>query len=386
MSLVAEPGDPRLAVQLTERSATDLLAAVVAGETALPEAWRSRAPGLEGRIAALLAGVRGRGMRWVCPGDGEWPEALDDLDQIDGLRGVAGRPLGLWVRGAGRLDRLADQAAAVVGARDATTYGCDVAGDLAADLADAGMTVVSGAAFGIDAAAHRGALSLDGPTVAVLACGVDVDYPRAHAGLLHRIAEAGVVVSEHPPGATPTKGRFLTRNRVIAALAKGTVVVEAARRSGALNTLAWANELGRIALAVPGPVTSQTSVGVHQALRTGRATVVTNGAEALEDLDALGRRDATPPSAPETAWDVLPSPAREVLEALPAQGSSTVDVLVWRVGTSRESVVAALERLAREGFVRQVDDGWALARRADLAPAPPRDAQQARGTDTPPAT
>ncbi|MFD1827401.1 MULTISPECIES: DNA-processing protein DprA [Mumia] len=371
MSLIAEPGDPRIAAQLSERSTNDLLSAVVAGADDLPESWRSRAVGLEGRIGGILTSARGRGIRWVCPGDAEWPAQLDDLDQIDGLAGVGGRPLGLWVRGAGRLDGLAEQAAAVVGARDATTYGCDVAGDLAADLVDAGTTVVSGAAYGIDAAAHRGALSVDGPTVAVLACGADVDYPRAHAGLLRRIAEAGAVVSEHPPGSTPTKGRFLTRNRVIAALAQGTVVVEAARRSGALNTLGWTNELGRIALAVPGPVTSQASVGVHHALRTGRATLVSNGAEALEDLDALGRRDATPPPAPQTAWDVLPSVAREVLEALPGRGTTTVDVLAWRVGAPLELVASSLGRLESQGFVRQVDDGWSLARRADLEPAPP---------------
>ncbi len=376
ISLVAEPGDPRIARRLESRSASDLLSGIVAGETALPESWRSRAVGLEGRIGGILAAARARSVRWVCPGDSEWPGQLDDLDEVGELGGVGGRPLGLWVRGPARLDRLTEQAAAVVGARDATTYGCDVAADLAADLVDAGTTVVSGAAFGIDAAAHRGALSLDGPTVAVLACGADVDYPRAHAALLLRIAESGLVVSEHPPGATPTKNRFLTRNRVIAALTRGTVVVEAARRSGALNTLGWTNELGRIALAVPGPVTSQASVGVHHALRTGRATLVSNGAEALEDLDALGRRDATPPSAPRTAWDVLSPAVREVLEALPGHGSTTAEAVARQIGHPRALVEATLVRLEGDGFVRRIDDAWSLARRADLQPAPPAETER----------
>ena len=224
-------------------------------------------------------------------------------------------------------------------------------------------------AFGIDAAAHRGALALGGPTVAVLACGLDIDYPRAHASLLRAISESGLLVSEHPPGATPTRSRFLTRNRIIAGLTQGTVVVEAARRSGALNTLSWANELGRLTMALPGPVTHQASVGVHQAIREGRAVLVTNGAEVLEDLDVLGRRDASPPSAPATAWDGLDPTSRAVIEALPAQGPRTTDEIAWHAGASAEAVAAALDRLERSGFVRPSGQGWHLARRADLARA-----------------
>ncbi|MBW9205526.1 DNA-processing protein DprA [Mumia sp. zg.B53] len=369
LSLVAEPGDPRLAAGLLERTPTELLAAVTSADAGTPEAWRARAVALDTRLEATVTVARGAGLRWVCPGDAGWPERLDDLDQVGAVSGVVGRPLGLWVRGRGRLDDLTARSAAVVGARDATTYGRDVAGDLAADLVDAGTAVVSGAAFGIDAAAHRGALALGGPTVAVLACGLDIDYPRAHASLLRAISESGLLVSEHPPGATPTRSRFLTRNRIIAGLTQGTVVVEAARRSGALNTLSWANELGRLTMAVPGPVAHQSSVGVHQAIREGRAVLVTNGAEVLEDLDVLGRRDATPPSAPATVWDGLDPTSRAVIEALPAQGPRTTDEIAWHAGASPEAVAAALDHLERSGFVRPSGRGWHLARRADLARA-----------------
>src|SRR3954447_15859043 len=171
---------------------------------------------------------------------------------------------------------------AVVGSRSATTYGAAVAGDIAATLGAAGHTVVSGAAFGIDNAAHRGALAAQGPTVAVLACGVDRAYPAAHRPLLDYIAEVGVVVSEAAPGCAPTRIRFLARNRLIAAFGQGTVVVEAAIRSGALNTASWTTELRRVLMGVPGPVTSAPSAGVHQLVRSRDALLVTSGQEVLE--------------------------------------------------------------------------------------------------------
>ena len=227
----------------------------------------------------VLAAAAATGQRWVTPGQSEWPESLDDLaafgEDLDPIGGAMGAPLGLWVRGAGRLDELAATAIAVVGARTCTTYGAEVAGDLAADCADAGFTIISGAAFGIDAQAHRGALSLERPTIAVLACGTDVDYPRAHAAMLSRIGAEGLIVSEYPPGTPPLKHRFLARNRLIAGLSLAVVVVEAARRSGSLNTLHWADQLGRATMAVPGPVTSKQSGGTHEAIRNGKSVLVT---------------------------------------------------------------------------------------------------------------
>ena len=189
------------------------------------------------------------GLRFVVPGDDEWPPALDDLRTAEPVQERGGVPIGLWVRGPIRLDEVAG-ALAVVGARNATTYGTDVAADLAATVGQAGRAIVSGAAFGIDFAAHRGAIAVDAPTVAVLACGADRVYPVAHEQLISHLAAEGAVVSETVPGGAPMRVRFLSRNRIIAALSVGTVVVEAALRSGALNTANWAGRLNRNLMGV----------------------------------------------------------------------------------------------------------------------------------------
>ncbi|MDO9378811.1 MAG: DNA-processing protein DprA [Nocardioidaceae bacterium] len=377
LSMLVEPGDARVAELLRTHTAGRVVEACVAGTPlrggsslggGLPDPWLTRArSGVADDAADLLAAARERGLRWVCPGGAEWPTALDDLDLGHPVNGSRGAPLGVWVRGA-RLDALVARAVAVVGARDATTYGQEVAGDLGADLAEAGTCVVSGAAFGIDAAAHRGAMSMRGRTVAVLACGVDVDYPRAHAGMLALVAGAGAVVSEQLPGQGPTKARFLSRNRLIAALSAGTVVVEAARRSGALNTLGWAASIGRVTMGVPGPVTSRASVGVHQALRDGQAVVVTNGREVLEAISPFGTVDATPAAAPDTALDTLPAAARLVLEAVPTGDGADVGALARHLGVDADDVAVVLDDLLARGWVAVLDGRWSLARRADLSP------------------
>lgn len=260
-------------------------------------AARALAAGRVRRTAAAdeaLARAAGAGMRWVIPGEPEWPAGVDDLDHPDPVSGSGGAPAGLWIRGAARLDDLVADAVGIVGARDCTTYGAELAGDIAADCADHGLTVVSGAAFGIDACAHRGALMMERPTIAVLACGADVDYPRAHAALLSRILADGLVVSEHAPGVPVARHRFLARNRLIAALTRGVVVVEAARRSGSLNTLHWADQLGRTTMAVPGPVTSQQSAGTHQAVRDGKAILVTSGLDVVAAMRGLDTAEPEP--------------------------------------------------------------------------------------------
>ena len=158
-------------------------------------------------------------------------------------------------------------AVAIVGARAATSYGERIAAEISSTLGEWGIPSISGGAFGIDAAAHRGSLAAGGVTIAVLACGIDIAYPAAHHGLFDRITESGLLISESPPGGLPLKNKFLTRNRIIAALSKEVVVVEAALRSGSLSTANWANALGRKVWGVPGPITSPTSAGVHQGIR-----------------------------------------------------------------------------------------------------------------------
>ena len=300
------------------------------------------------------------GIRFVVPGDDEWPSRLDDLDRCEPVDRQGGAPLGLWLRGPLRLADACATSAAIVGSRSATTYGGDIAGRLGYDLAKSGYTVVSGAAFGIDGAAHRGALAGDGPTVAVLACGVDRTYPAGHAALLGHIAATGLVVSELPPGCAPTRLRFLTRNRLIAALAGGTVVVEAALRSGALNTANWTARLGRVLMGVPGPVTSAPSQGVHEMLRTREAQLVTEAAHVVELLGAIGDDLAPVARGPETARDRFPPTERRVLEATPVVRAASVVSIARTAGLAVGVTAAALEALRVAGAVECRDDDWRL--------------------------
>ena len=286
LTYLAEPGDITLGALLGVAGPAEVLArirsgtpgTIAASRTALGR-WRDRLTRVP--ADAGLPGAQRKGIRLICPGDPEWPPQLDDLG--------AQRPYALWARG-NDLRAGCAQAVAVVGSRAASAYGTHVATDLAAGLAGRGWTVISGAAYGIDAAAHHGALLADGRTVAVLACGADITYPRGHATLLATIAARGTIVSEYPPGQQVSRTRFLTRNRVIAALSAGTVVVEAGLASGALITARHARELGRPVMAVPGPVTSAQSAGCHQLIRDG-ATCVTSAADILTHLAAASVTD-----------------------------------------------------------------------------------------------
>ena len=219
--------------------------------------------------------------------------ADDDRRQSDGLDGLGdAAPIALWVTGVADLRFSCLRSVAVVGARAATAYGSYVAAEVAASVAARGWTVVSGGAFGIDAAAHRGALGADGVTVAVLACGLDVPYPAAHADLLDAVSHQGAVVSEQPPGRNVSRLRFLTRGRVLAALATGTLVVEAGERSGAMSIARHARDLGRPLIAVPGPVTSDLSAGCHHIIRNWRGSLVTGGGDVIDAITAAGAAPA----------------------------------------------------------------------------------------------
>jgi DNA processing protein len=254
---------------------------------------------------------------------------------------------------------------AVVGARACTEYGAHMAATLAAGLAERGWVVVSGGAYGIDGAAHRGALGAGGATVAVLACGVDRPYPRGHAGLIGRIAEQGLVVGELPPGDHPTPSRFILRNRVIAALTRGSVVVEAAHRSGSLVTARAAQRLGRHTIGVPGPATSGLSAGVHELLRGG-ATLVTDAAEVVELVGDIGEL-APERRGPVLPRDLLPAGARRVLAALPGRRAAPVAEIARDAQTTRDDAIARLYELRALGYVERHGDDWKLTRQAVLA-------------------
>jgi DNA processing protein len=295
------------------------------------------------------------GGRFLCPGEGDWPGQLDDLGD--------GRPLGLWVRGPASLRLWALRSVAVVGARQCTDYGAHMAALLGTGLAEAGWVVVSGAAYGVDGAAHKGALHVGGATIGVLACGVDVAYPRGNADLIGTIAERGLLVGELPPGDHPTRARFVLRNRVIAALTRGTVVVEARYRSGSLITARRAAALGRVTMGVPGPCTSEMSQGVHEMLR-GDAVIVTGAAEVVEMVGSIGADLAPPRRGPVLPRDLLRPATARVLEALPGRGSTREEEIARAAGAARADTLGRLHELQALGFVTRKEDGWALVRTA----------------------
>jgi DNA processing protein len=264
------------------------------------------------------------------------------------------------VTGDGDLSLLTRRAVAVVGARACSSYGEHVAVDLGAGLAQRGWTVVSGAAFGIDVAAHRGALAIGGGTVAVLACGVDIVYPSAHGRLLSAVRRGGVVISEVPPGARPTKSRFLARNRVIAALSRGTVVVEAAIRSGARNTAGHAESLSRPVMAVPGPVTSPMSAGCHELIRLG-ASMVTDSADVIELVGALGDDAAPERRGEQRAHDGLDEPTLRVLDALPVRQYAGLSSIARVAGLDDPTVLQALALLTVRDLAVERSGTWRRA-------------------------
>jgi DNA processing protein len=260
---------------------------------------------------------------------------------------------------------------AVVGARACTEYGAHMAAALAAGLAERGWVVVSGGAYGIDGAAHRGALGAGGATVAVLACGVDRPYPRGHTELINRIAEQGLVIGELPPGDHPTPSRFVLRNRVIAALTAGTVVVEAAHRSGSLVTARAAQRLGRHTMGVPGPATSARSAGVHELLR-GEAVLVTDPAEVVELVGDMGEL-APVRRGPVLPRDLLEPGARRVLAALPGRRAAGAEEIARGAQTTPEDAIAKLYELRALGYVERLGDGWKLTRQAVVSVRGPAD-------------
>ncbi|MGY3566333.1 DNA-processing protein DprA [Sinomonas sp. RB5] len=297
------------------------------------------------------------GGRLVIPEDAEWPAGLLGL-------GAEG-PLCLWVRGDEPLPA-AERSVAVVGSRDATGYGISVAGELARGVADLGLTVVSGGAYGIDGQAHRAALSSSAagvPTVAVMAGGVDRYYPTGNEELLREVARRGHLVSELPPGASPSKHRFLKRNRLIAAMSALTVVVEARWRSGALSTARRAVDLGRHVAAVPGSVYSANSAGCHRLLRDG-AACVTDAKEAYELVAPSGEGLAEDPSAPARAHDGLSLVDLMVLEALPVRRGAAVESLAVVAGLSEAEIRAGLGRLSLVGLCERSEGGWRRSRQA----------------------
>ncbi|MFC5750263.1 DNA-processing protein DprA [Actinomadura rugatobispora] len=363
---IAEPGDTFLNQIIDHVGASAALEAIrtgrlpadltaTEGEIRRLEHWRIRlranAPEED------MAVCQEMGIRLVCPGDPEWPTTLDDLQ--------AARPYALWLRGPADLRHHCLRSVAMVGSRAASGYGLRVAAEMASELSERDWTVVSGGALGIDAAAHRGALAADGMTVAVFANGVDVPYPGGNDGLFAEMARRALLISESPPGTPPHRLRFLVRNRVIAALSRGTVIVEAEQRSGALNTAAWARKLGRSLMVVPGQVDSRSSAGCLRLLREDPdSTLVTCSDEVIEMVGRIGADLAQRPSAPVLPRDRLDRLTRGVLEAFPARGAAGPAQLAAKAGMDLPTVNGKLGLLSAGGFIERTPEGWRLTRAA----------------------
>ncbi|MFC7327868.1 DNA-processing protein DprA [Marinactinospora rubrisoli] len=359
LTAVADPGDPVLG-RLLDRFGAARVWAALRTDRALPtdtsddgvrrrlHRWRDRARHVD--PDALLAGGDPLHARLVVPGDPEWPGQLDALGER--------RPYALWVRGAHDLRNACLRSVALVGARAASSYGVHVAGELGCALAERSWVTVSGGAYGIDGAAHRGALTGGAATVVVLACGLDIGYPRGHESLFADVAARGTLVTEHPPGVAPTRHGFLVRNRLIAALTPGTVVVEAGTRSGAINTAAHARDLCRVLMAVPGPVTSALSAGCHRLLRDWQAVCVTDAADVIEQVGRIGD-DLRPPSGPVVPPDQLDPTDARILAAVPERpGASGPAAIASAAGVDLDSALRHLGLLAAAGFVERAPGGW----------------------------
>ena len=354
LSCVVDGGEPEAAQLVARIGAQAAWAKITEGLLGEPLARRAAATNVE--VVQRLA--ERSGVRFVVPGEEEWADGLDDLAHVGPIQRRGGMPFGLWLRGPGHLAELATRSVAVVGSRAATAYGSGVATDLGAELAELGVTVVSGMAFGIDAAAHRGALSSGGPTIAVVANGVDVAYPPGNTPLFEAVAREHLAASELPPGAHPTRIRFLARNRLIAALARGTVVVEAALRSGARNTAGWALECQRPLMAVPGPVHSRASTAPHLMIRNGQAVLVTNAAEVLELISQAGQDTLPLARGPQRATDALSEFELAVFEAVPARRRASVGDIALDAGVSVPVCLGALTALEAVGLVEGDQRGW----------------------------
>jgi len=363
LTLVCEPGHLKLSRLISAHGAAATVDAL--RRSGDESAWAQRAKKAD--EAALRRNAETAGLRFLIPGDPEWPARLDDLGNAVEVQGLGGIPVGLWAAGPLRVNEAAARSVAVVGARAATRYGEAVAGDLAAGLAREpnGYVVVSGGAYGIDAAAHRGALASQGESIGIYAGGLDEAYPRGNGRLFEELKAEHLVISEMAPGIRVTRAAFLARNRLIAALTIGTVVVEAAARSGARNTASWASELGREVMAVPGSVHSAMSAGCHRLIRDGQATLVSDVDDVRALLAPMGLGPALADRGPDRMLDSVDPELLAVRESMPARSGISVPELAAKCGQPVPRIVGALVELEVLGLVAQDQTGaWRLKRSA----------------------
>ncbi|MCW2494857.1 DNA-processing protein DprA [Jatrophihabitans sp.] len=386
LSRVCEPGSR--AVWTFVRDAGPVEAARAIRRGTAPDAVTAEAAArrLSADPGADLDAAERRGARLVVPESDEWPHfafgALSRAAVQAGVDPTIGEslvpPVALWVCGNADLRTLATRSVGVVGSRAATAYGMHVAAELSFGLASQGVAIVSGGAYGIDAAAHRAAIAANGVTVIVSAGGVDRPYPPSNASIFERALENGAVISESPPGCAPHRGRFLIRNRLIAALSTGVVVVEAAARSGARNTAGHARDLGRPLMAVPGPVTSAMSVGCHDLLTSPshRALLVTGWQDVLAVVGAVGEVLPSTGYEPHPAGDVrdeldlLDPASRRVFDGMLRRRFLGPAEISMRSGMALPQVLRALPGLELADLIEAGPSGFRVARRLREPAAP----------------
>jgi DNA processing protein len=367
LTCIVEPGDHLLGRLLREHEPAAVVAAIVSGRPGsllagvrtgpqaqaigrAMERWTPRAGQLPDQ--SHLDAWAKQGIRLVCPSDQEWPTQLEVLGDAV--------PIALWLRGHADLRYACLRSVSLVGSRASTAYGAHVSTEMAMTLSERQWGVISGGAYGIDGAAHRGAVAARGLTIAVLAGGVDRYYPAGHAELFEAILAQGAMLSEWPPGRRPTRHGFLTRNRVIAALTRGTVVVEAGLRSGALSTARHARDLCRPLMAVPGPVTSAASAGCHEIIRNWQAVCVTNALDVLDHVAGPGEHVSTARRGPVLARDELDLVTALVLDAVPAHRGASPLAIAVSAGVDADTAVRCLGALAAGGFVDRCANGWRI--------------------------
>lgn len=320
-----------------------------------------------------LARAQAAGYTLLTPDSPGWPgenikptfhcEYPDD-DRKLSLNEEAVAPHALWVKGEADLAKLLAQSVGVVGTRTATQYGRHATDDLVRGLAKHQYTIVSGGALGIDTIAHQAALDCGAPTVVVAACGPGYVYPLSNEPLFERVVRAGgAIVTEYPPGTTPDRHRFLTRNRLVAGLTQGTLLVEAAFRSGALNTLKWANAMNKQTMAVPGPITATESLGTNLAIQNKQAAMVLNADQIHEHIVHTGDFDAGEQMEmkyPPTLTQQLSHNELRIYDALPraGEGSRTAEEIAADAGLSIGLTVHILMDLAKRGVVQRERKEW----------------------------
>lgn len=343
---LCEPGDPIINSALASFSPSEVIEQLLVGVLRPQSKPRIAQRFSEFSLAKELDYSESIGAKFITRGEMGWPRQLDSLESEV--------PWVIWSLGSADFRMLSVKSLAIIGTRACTPYGRDIALRWAGELSCSGLTVVSGGALGIDIAAHSGALQTGNPTLCVLAGGVQVRYPAANEHVFNKIVDCGSILSESPPREHPRRQRFLTRNRIIAALTLGTLIVEASSRSGTVSTATRAQDMGRFVMGVPGSINSPQSEGVHTLITQKVATFAPSPHEVMRIMNLQTREISKPVTALD--WRSLPQRELDVWEALPRKGGCSVEDLQTKSLRSLTEIMASLTELELKNMARS--DGF----------------------------